>query len=100
MSDDDTFDAVIVTNPNLPPSKKAKAKRAQLTADLARQGIVKRFLVNDFGSPEVIRKAPGFTNQALCVRSHRSSLVSPTFKVRNRLRLPSIPPRERQSCIR
>jgi hypothetical protein len=37
MSDDDTFDAVIVTNPNLPPSKKAKAKRAQLTADLARQ---------------------------------------------------------------
>jgi hypothetical protein len=28
MSDDDTFDAVIVTNPKLPPSKKAKAKRA------------------------------------------------------------------------
>jgi hypothetical protein len=55
MSDDDTFDAVIVTNPKLPPSKKAKAKRAQLTEDLARQGIVKRFLVNDFGSPDANR---------------------------------------------
>jgi hypothetical protein len=96
MSDDDTFDAVIVTT----PIEKGQGEAGPVDRGFGATGIVKRFLVNDFGSPEVIRKAPGFTNQALCVRSHRSSLVSPTFKVRNRLRLPSIPPRERQSCIR